>query len=73
MNLMLVAKSKGLCSCPMIGFAPDKVAKIVELPEGHIAVMLVVLGKEGTGEPFPTSRFPLSETVKLETFSGNPL
>jgi nitroreductase len=73
MTLMLVAKSKGLCSCPMIGFVPDRVAKIVELPEGYITVMLVVLGKQGADEAFPTSRFPLSDTVKLETFSGNSL
>ncbi|MHC4223386.1 MAG: nitroreductase family protein [Planctomycetota bacterium] len=73
MTLMLVARSKGLCSCPMIGFVPERVARIVKLPDGYITVMLVVLGKEGTEEPFPTSRFPLSETVKLETFSGNAL
>ncbi|MHC4930813.1 MAG: nitroreductase family protein [Planctomycetota bacterium] len=73
MTLMLVATSKGLCSCPMIGFVPERVARIVELPDGYVTAMLVVLGKEGADAPFPTSRFPLSDTVKLETFSGTSL
>ena len=73
MNLMLVAQSMGLVTCPMIGFSPEQVSELVELDENHFPVMLIVLGKEGDGTPFPTSRFPLSETVKLETLSGEGL
>ena len=73
MNLMLVAQSMGLVTCPMIGFSPEQVSKLVELDENHFPVMLIVLGKEGDGTPFPTSRFPLSETVKLETLFGDGL
>jgi hypothetical protein len=32
--------------------------------------MLVTLGRPGPGKPFPTSRFPLAETVRLETLDG---
>lgn len=70
MTLMLVAPSMGLVTCPMIGFDPKKVAAIVELPDDHIAVLMIVLGKPGPGAPFPTSRLPLAETVKLETLGG---
>ena len=73
MTLMLVAESMGLCTCPMIGFNPKKVSEIVELAEGVFPVMLMVLGKLGEGDAFPTSRFPLSEVVKLETFTGKGL
>ncbi|MCK6460852.1 MAG: nitroreductase family protein, partial [Planctomycetes bacterium] len=70
MTLMLAAQSMGLVTCPMIGFDPAKVAEIVRLPEDHVLVMLIVLGKPGPGAPFPTSRLPLEETVKLETLDG---
>lgn len=70
MTLMLVAQAKGLATCPMIGFDPAAVTRIVALPDGCFPVMLVVLGKPGKGEPFPTSRLPLPEVVNLETTDG---
>jgi nitroreductase len=70
MTLMLAAQAMGLVTCPMIGFDPKKVAQIVELPEGFLTVLLIVLGRPGAGQPFPTSRLPLAETVKLETLGG---
>jgi nitroreductase len=70
MTLMLVAQSMGLATCPMIGFDAEKVAAIAGLPDGFIPVLLIVLGKPGPGAPFPTSRLPLEETVKLETLGG---
>ena len=65
MTLMLVAPSKGLATCPMIGFDPAQVTEIVDLPDNCLPVMLVVLGKPAAGEPFPTSRLPLAEVVKF--------
>ena len=70
MTLMLVAQAEGLNTCPMIGYDPVKVAEIVRLGAGHIPVMLVVIGRGVEGAVFPTSRLPLSETVRLETFDG---
>ncbi|MFI5403405.1 MAG: hypothetical protein ACHQ1G_10740, partial [Planctomycetota bacterium] len=64
------AQSMGLVTCPMIGFDPKKVAEIAGLFEDHIPVMLIVLGRPGPGAPFPTSRLPLAETVRLETLGG---
>jgi nitroreductase len=73
MTLMLAAQSMGLVTCPMIGFDPKKVSELAGLDAGHIPVLLIVLGKPGPGAPFPTSRLPLSETVKLETLGGESL
>ena len=44
-TLMLAAKSMGYDSCPMIGYDPDAVAKIINLPEDHTTCMMVVIGK----------------------------
>ena len=44
-SLMLTAKSMGYDSCPMIGFDPEKVAKIINLPEHHIIGMMLPIGK----------------------------
>ncbi len=69
MTLMLIAQQEGLASCPMIGFDPNKVAEVVNLPDHHMIVMLVVLGKQGPIAPFPTSRLPLGEVVLHERFA----
>ena len=44
-SLMLTAKSMGYDSCPMIGFDPEKVANIINLPEHHIIGMMLPIGK----------------------------
>lgn len=44
-TLMLAAKSRGLDSCPMIGFDPVKVAELINLPDDHVVCMMLVIGK----------------------------
>ena len=44
-TLMLTAKSMGYDSCPMIGFDPEKVAEIRDLPENHVIGMMLTVGK----------------------------
>ena len=44
-TLMLTAKSMGYDSCPMIGFDPEKVAEIIDLPENHVIGMMLTVGK----------------------------
>lgn len=51
-TLMLAAKDMGYDSCPMIGFDPDKVAKIINLPNDHVIGMMLVIGK-GTKPAWP--------------------
>lgn len=69
MTLMLVAQSRGWSTCPMIGFDPTKVAKTLGIPDDHVPVMLVTMGK-GAAEARPSARFPASEVVKLDRFDG---
>lgn len=45
-TLMLAAQGLGYDSGPMIGFDPVAVAKIINLPEGYIIGMAIVLGKK---------------------------
>ncbi|MGF1451070.1 MAG: nitroreductase family protein [Opitutales bacterium] len=44
-TLMLAAKDMGYDTCPMIGFDPEKVAEIVNLPEDYVIGFLVTIGK----------------------------
>jgi nitroreductase len=44
-TLMLAAKSAGYDSCPMIGFDPQEIADLINLPKDHIIGMLLVIGK----------------------------
>ncbi len=44
-NIMLVAKSLGYDSCPMTGFDAEATGKLIKLPEDHIIVMAVAIGK----------------------------
>ncbi|MFB5623865.1 MAG: nitroreductase family protein [Nitrosopumilus sp.] len=45
-TIMLAAKSMGYDSNPMIGFDPQKVSKIINLPEDHVISMLMAIGKQ---------------------------
>lgn len=44
-SMMLAAKSMGYDTCPMIGFDPDDVAKIINLPDDHVIGLIVTVGK----------------------------
>ena len=42
-TIMLAAKQMGLDSCPMVGFEYDELANVINLPENHMIVMIVVM------------------------------
>ncbi len=44
-NMMLAAHALGYSSCLMIGFNPEEIANIINLPCGHCIAMLLALGK----------------------------
>ncbi len=44
-TIMLAAKSMGYDSCPMIGFDPLAVGKIIELPKDHLVGLMITVGK----------------------------
>ena len=45
-TLMLTAKAMGYDSNPMIGFEPQKVAEIINLPDDHAISMMMAIGKQ---------------------------
>jgi len=73
MTLMYSAKSRGWDTCPMIGFDPDAVFKILKLTPNYIPVMMMALGFQKDA-PRPRSyRKPVSEVVRLESLEGSGL
>ena len=70
MTFMFGAVNRGWDTCPMIGFDPVAVAKILELDASHIPVMLLTLGYRKE-DPRPRSpRRPVAEVVKMDTLNG---
>lgn len=64
-TLMLAVKAMGYESCPMIGFEPEAVAELINLPPGHCIGSMAAIGK-GTRNPWPKpGQLPL-ETVLIE-------
>lgn len=62
-TIMLAAKQMGLDSCPMVGFEYDELAKIINLPEDHLIVLMVVVGKAAEPASPRGGQLPLDEVV----------
>ena len=70
MTLMLTAYDMGFATGPMIGFDPAAVAEVLGIPDDHIPVMLMVLGRQ-SGDLRPrSSRWSPAEIVHLDRFDG---
>lgn len=68
-TIMLTAKAMGYDSCPMIGFDPEAVAKIINLPEDHTIGFVIVVGKR-LSDPFPKpGQLPLEDVVITDKFA----
>ena len=68
-SLMLTAQSMGYSSCPMDGFDFDAVGKLINLPEDHVIVMFVAIGK-GTKDAWPRpGQLSMDEVVIPNRFS----
>ncbi len=67
-TIMLAAKAMGYDSCPMIGFEPDKVAELINLPDDHMIVMLIVVGKPAKPARPRAGQLPLEEVVIRDRF-----
>lgn len=68
-TLMLAAKSMGYDSCPMIGFDPEKVAELINLPEGHVIGMMLVIGKAAQPARPRGGQLPKDEVVVTDRFA----
>ena len=70
MTMMYGAVNRGWGTCPMIGFDPEAVTKILKLTPNLIPVMFVVLGHENEA-PRPRSyRHPIEDVVRMNTLDG---
>jgi nitroreductase len=70
MTMMYGAVNRGWGACPMIGFDPEAVTKILKLSPNLVPVMFVVLGHQKDA-PRPRSyRHPVEDVVRLNTLDG---
>lgn len=67
-TIMLAAKSMGYDSNPMIGFDPDKVSEIINLPEDYVISMLVAVGKQTKPAMPRGGQLPLDKVVFTDKF-----
>ncbi len=67
-TIMLATKAMNYDSCPMIGFDPDQVAKIINLPDDHIIVMMITIGKALKPAQPRGGQIPLNEIVVTDHF-----
>jgi nitroreductase len=70
MTLMLAAKGMGYDSCPMVGFDPVEVSKLIQLPDDHVLSFMIAVGKQ-TQPAWPRGeRLPDSEVVIHDRFGA---
>ena len=62
---MAACAELGIGSCPMEGFQPDEFNKILGLPEGHRATVVLAVGRPAKGAaPYPKFRFSEKDIVR---------
>ncbi len=62
-TIMLAARQMGLDSCPMVGFEYDELAKIINLPDDHMIVLMIVVGKAAEPASPRGGQLPLDQVV----------
>lgn len=67
-TLMLAAKGLGYDSCPMIGFDPEAVGRIIRLPEDHVIGLMLAIGKALTPARPRGGQLPFDEVVLRNHF-----
>jgi nitroreductase len=65
-HLTLAAVAEGLGTCWIGSFDPDKVRRILGIPEENVVVELLPLGYPKDPEPVRKSRLPLETIVRYE-------
>lgn len=69
MQMMLIAKDRGWDTCPMIGFDPEGMRLLLNVPDNYDPVMLIAIGKEDTSSFRPRGyRKPVGEFVSYNRF-----
>lgn len=68
-TIMLAARQMGLDSCPMVGFEYDELAKIINLPDDHMIVLMIVVGKAAEPAAPRGGQLSLDQVVFENKFS----
>lgn len=71
MTLMLAAHAMGYDSCPMIGFDPEAVAKLINLPADHLIGFMLPVGKQTQPAWDRGPRLPDETVVIHNKFPGS--
>jgi nitroreductase len=69
-TLMLAAKGMGYDSCPMIGFDPQALASLINLPADHTIGMIVTVGKALKPAQPKGGYIDHAEVFKTDRFEG---
>ncbi len=67
-TLMLSAKALGYDTCPMIGFDTQQLAKIINLPDGHVISMIITLGQAAKAAKQRAGQLPLNQLLMENSF-----
>jgi nitroreductase len=67
-TIMLAAKSLGYDTCPMAGFDPAQVGKLIHLPENHIVNLLITVGKASKPAYPRSGQLPYNDVVFRQHF-----
>ena len=67
-TIMLAARHMELDSCPMVGFEYDELAKVINLPDNHLIVMMVVVGKRAEDAAQRGGQLPLNKVAFENSF-----
>lgn len=70
-TLMLAAKSMGYDTCPMIGFDPQAVAELIQLPPNHVIGMMITLGKALQPARERGGQLPLDQVLIRNQFAAS--
>lgn len=67
-TMMLAAKGMDYDTCPIDGFDFDAVAKLINLPEDHLIVMMVVVGKAAEPARPRGGQLPIEQVLIQNSF-----
>lgn len=68
-NLMLAARELGYDSSPMIGFDINRVSELIKLPDDHVIVMMLAIGKANSSAWPRGGQLTLEEVVITNHFA----
>lgn len=69
-TIMLAAKAMGLDTCAMVGLDMAKVARIINLPEGHCIGFVITVGKALQPARPRSGQLPIDEVMITDAFDA---